>query len=136
MREDVEQEIYDILDSNINSTIDFIYHDNFEHFNNLHPKVDELHRANPTGNYLEIKSYLINHYTDYLHNMTYSFAQYPSSKKNGLYEIRMKLDPHVSCSQNLTHDLKTFDFDDHQIAQLTTDGIVIQHLNIFVNKGP
>jgi hypothetical protein len=41
----------------------------------------------------KIKKILITHYTSYLHNTTYSYAEYPATKASGMYEIRLRLNP-------------------------------------------
>lgn len=48
----------------------------------------------------------------------------------------MKIDPNVSCTKDLTGELQGYNFSESEITELTTDGILIQHLNIYDNKGP
>jgi hypothetical protein len=47
MRVDVEEETYDVFDSNINGTIDALYSIDYSLFNNIDPNVDALYNADP-----------------------------------------------------------------------------------------
>jgi hypothetical protein len=134
MRKDTEQEVYDILDSNLNATLEALYEEDFALLNNPNPKWDRLHAEDPAANYAWIKANLVDYYKRYLHNASYAFAQYPSTKQNGLYEIRLQLDPKVSCSRNLAADLGQHGFTDGEIAELTGDGLLVQHLNVYANR--
>lgn len=80
MKKDLEYESYDIFNSNINTTIDYLYQVDFASFNNQDPNIDQLFQADPFANRHPIKRSLIAHYAAYLHNTTYSYAEYPASK--------------------------------------------------------
>lgn len=136
MRVDVEEETYDVFDSNINSTIDALYSTDYSLFNNFDPVVDALYNADPQGNRLKVKSYLITHYTAYLHNATYSFAQYPASKADGQYEIRLSVDPTLDCSDDVKAKLQKYGLTVEEIEQITSEGIAIQNLTVSKSTSP
>jgi hypothetical protein len=115
MQKDLEFESYDIFNSNVNTTIDSIYKTDFGLFNNQDQAIETLFQADPFANRHQIKKMLISHYTSYLHNTTYSYAEYPASKTNGMYEIRLRLKSSSHKCGDVESELASYGFSEDQI---------------------
>lgn len=130
MKADLEEDLYDVLMANINSTIDHFYNNSFSTFTFESEKVNKLYKQNPRKNHAEIKPYLIEHYNSFLKNVSFTYVAYPANKPLGFYEIRVKLDPQTQCSGNFSEKLKGLGISPALIGELQTSGLLLHRLNV------
>jgi hypothetical protein len=130
MKDDAKEDLYDVLMANINSTIDHFYPHSFSTFSFESEKVSGLYAQDPRRNYLEVKSYLIEHYNSFLKNVSFTFVTYPANKPLGFYDIKVKLDPQIQCSGNFSEKLRGLGISPALISELQTSGLLLHRLNV------
>ena len=91
----------------------------------------------PQTNYSKTKVALVLDYLPYFRNVSYTLAEYPSSKRKGAYEIRARITPFAACTQLLSPSaLSAFGLSLPTLNKLTTQGLTLQRLNVGVSVLP
>ena len=97
MRNDVKEELYDVVDENINRTIDKLYGKDSKIFTLDNERVMNLYAQDPLRNQLEVKTKLQEYYIGFIRNVSFIFAEYPRSKTLGFYNIKIKINSQSPC---------------------------------------